>query len=314
MKNINLLFITSNPNYYLSRTVDYFIQALRAHLNIQVSYRSGFIQDIIDSSAFDPDFVYIDDYLGRRGPAVTGLTTLKCPYAVNMHDLHETRDSLLSIKQKKEILRKEGVEHIFVYCRDAFLRWYPEFSNYMRWLPHHANTNIYRNYELEKDIDFMMPGVAIQPYYPLRATIVERLKDRPEFVLLPHPHYRERKYDKEGIFIGEAYARELNRAKICFTCDTLYQYPVKKYFETPACHTLLLASFSQELYDLGFRPDENFVAIDENNFEEKAYDYLRDEEKRKYVTGKGMDMVHKRHATSKRAEEFVEMITKIINE
>ncbi len=118
--------------------------------------------------------------------------------------------------------------------------------------------------------------------------------------------------DDENAFVGEKYARELNRAKIFFTCDSKYQYPVPKYFEASACKTLLMASESKELKDLGFEPGINFVAIEEQNFEEKAKYYLHHEEERLKIARQGYEMVHSRHSTVKRAMEMAAIIENII--
>lgn len=74
---------------------------------------------------------------------------------------------------------------------------------------------------------------------------------------------------KKNVFVGQNYAKELNRSKIVLTCDSVFKYPLMKYFEITACNALLLASYSKELGDLGFIPGVNFVAIDELCFEEK---------------------------------------------
>jgi spore maturation protein CgeB len=107
---------------------------------------------------------------------------------------------------------------------------------------------------------------------------------------------------------------EINRAKIFFTCDSVYHYPVAKYFEVLACKTLLLAPASRELTDLGFIPGVNFVSIDESNFEEKAEYYLRHEEERLQIATKGYEMVHARHTTARRAAEFADILETILRQ
>jgi spore maturation protein CgeB len=105
---------------------------------------------------------------------------------------------------------------------------------------------------------------------------------------------------------------EINRAKIFFTCDSIYKYPVNKYFEVLACKTLLLASDSPELYDLGFRSGDNFVAINKHDFLEKAEYYLRNDDERKRIANNGYMLVRKRHSTATRAKELTKMIIKIL--
>lgn len=51
-----------------------------------------------------------------------------------------------------------------------------------------------------------------------------------------------------------------------------------KYYETLACNTLLLASCTKEIKDLGFIPGVHFIEIDEENFMRKAQYHLRNYE------------------------------------
>ncbi|MBH0231737.1 hypothetical protein H0267_16155 [Halobacillus sp. KCTC 3957] len=37
------------------------------------------------------------------------------------------------------------------------------------------------------------------------------------------------------LYVDKKYALELNRAKIFFTCGSVFQYPVLKFYEAPAC-------------------------------------------------------------------------------
>ena len=79
-----------------------------------------------------------------------------------------------------------------------------------------------------------------------------------------------------------------------------------------ACNTLLLATASKELFDLGFIPGEHFVPIDEDNFEEKAQYYLEHESERLKIAQQGYEMVREKHSTVKRAADFKEIINNMI--
>ena len=231
---------------------------------------------------------------------------MKTPFAVGLHDLH------FRYPNRKKYLLKEEVKYIFTYYRDKFLQWYPEFAENMIWIPHHVNTEIYKDYGLPKDIEMLMMGSTLEDFYPLRVSIAKRFADRPEFVHHQHPGYRSVKVDEKNVFVGESYAKELNRAKISLTCDSILHYPLMKYFEITACNSLLLAPYSDELYDLGFIPGVNFVSINEHNFEEKADYYLKHDKEREMIALNGMRMSHKLHATTKRVAEFLQQVEKIL--
>ena len=308
LKKLKLLVFARDDRSYTVPAARYFLEELGKAADLRVTHAGGRAKDIVESIDFEPDFIYFNDYLENGSPIVTGLGELTVPYAVGLHDLHH-RFSI-----RKKILQEEGVKYVFTHYRDFFLRWYPEFAMHMRWIPHHANTDVFKDYGLEKDIGLLLAGALTEPYYPLRSAVVRRFSGRPEFVLLPHPGYRRIGENESGVRVGRAYAMELNRAKICLTCDSALHYTVMKYFEIPACNSLLLAPCNQEILDLGFIPGVHFVSIDEHDFEEKAHYYLEHEDERKKIALNGMRLVHEKHSTRRRAAEFVEAVRGILAE
>ena len=88
-----------------------------------------------------------------------------------------------------------------------------------------------------------------------------------------------------------------------------------KYFEVPACNTLLLAPDSPDARALGFIPSENFVDIKEDDFLEKARYYAQNyETEGKRIAQKGYEMVRKLHSVERRARQLVAAAEKIIKE
>lgn len=208
-------------------------------------------------------------------------------------------------------MKENNVKHIFVVYRDAFYRRFPEFSDRVKWFPHFVNTDIFKDYGLKKDIDWLMMG-KLAFYYPLRVSMYETMKDMPGFVYHKHPGYRDVNDNEETeVFVGERYAREINRAKMFLTDGTYHDYPIIKYYEVLACKTLLLAPASQELADLGFIPGVHFVAVNEDNFLERALYYLKHEEERQKIAEQGYRMVHEKHSVAVRAAQLGDMIRDI---
>lgn len=308
MKKRKVLFVTRDDKHYIVPATYYFIQELSQLVHLKVTHESGFLEQIIERTQFEPDFVYIHDFLENKSPIVIGLKSVNIPFAVRLHDLH------YFTRERKKFLIREEVKYVFTYYRDKFLEWYPELADRMRWLPHHANTAIYKDYGKEKDIDLLMTGAMYEEYYPLRNMMFNRLKTRSNFVYLSHPGYRTIEQNELNVYVGEKYAQQLNRAKIGLTCHSIYEYPVMKYFEITACNSLLLAPYTEELADLGLIPGVHFVSINEDNFEEKAAYYLQNEQERKRISLNGMRLVHERHSTKTRAQEFVEQIEDILKE
>nr|WP_249292346.1 glycosyltransferase [Metabacillus flavus] len=300
------MFITRDDRGYTVPASVYFIRELSKVTRLSVSCESGPIKEIINNAGIKPDFIYLNDYGENGSPEISGLEDLEIPFAVGLHDLH------YNYPNRKKDLTGIRVKYIFTCYRDKFLNWYPEFTERMRWLPHHVNTEIFKDYKLEKDNELLMMGAALEEFYPLRRTIMKRFEERPEFVYHGHPGYRKIGEGEKKVFTGEKYAKEINRAKIFLTCDSIFHYPIMKYYEATACNTLLMAPSSRELMDLGFIPGVNFISIDEGCFEEKADYYLHHDQERERIALNGMRMVHKRHSTKKRAEEFVQFVDEIL--
>lgn len=302
---MRLLVTTGDFSQWHSRGFHYLLLELAKITDLTVCYESGDIHEIIEKRGLSPEFVFVNEYGETNSPRISGLSSLGIPWAAYLYDLHYRVD------QRKEALARDNVKHIFTHYRDKFYEWYPEFCDRMYWLPQHAYPAIFNDYGLPRDIDYLLMGAVHKAVYPLRYKIAQEMAKYPNFVYHQHPGHRNFS-DNEDALVGEKYARELNRAKIFFTCDSRYQYPIPKYFEAPACKTLLMASDSRELKDLGFKPGVNFVAIGERDFEEKATYYLAHQDERLKIAEKGYTMVHTRHSTARRARELVAIIEKIL--
>ena len=85
-----------------------------------------------------------------------------------------------------------------------------------------------------------------------------------------------------------------------------------KYFEALACGTLLLASSSPELEELGFIDGETFVAVDKESIVEKVSYYLMHDEERERIIQQGRQLILNRHTTEKRVDGLLEIISKLI--
>ncbi|MFY0543720.1 glycosyltransferase family protein [Brevibacillus sp. H7] len=306
MSKLKLLYITHFNENRVSQGNYYFQTELARITDLTVWHEPGNIQDILAKLTISPDFILINEY-GGKGPKINGLSTLSIPYGIYLQDLH------VNLKGIKIAIRKDKVRYIFSTCRDKFQKWLPEFKNRRRWLPHHVNPNVFKDYGLTKENDLLLMGNVNKRLYPLRWKIHEVLQDKPNFVYHEHPGQREFKpHEMRDLLIGEKYAREINRSKIFITCNSIYKNPSPIYYEVLACKTLLLAPSSKELKDLGFIPGVHFVKINEHDFEEKAEYYLKNEEERLKIAEQGYRMVHEYHTTAIRAHQLVVMIGDIL--
>ncbi len=305
MNKINLLFLTKDYSKHVFRNLHYLAEALNEVTNLVVWSDPGDIKDILKQIPFTPDFILINDKTPENSPIITGLSSINIPIGMIINDLHSHID-----KQKK-FMNENNIKYIFSFYRDAFKKFYPEYLDRMFWFPHWVNTDVFKDYKLNKDIDYLLMGIIYKKVYPLRGEILETMKDEPGFLYHKHPGYIFSTGPNE--YVGEKYAREINRAKIFITEDSIYHYPVSKYYEVLACNTLLLATASKELEDLGFIPRETFVTINKDNFVSEAKYYLSHEKEREEIAKKGYEMVRKRHSAQKRASEFVNILQDILS-
>jgi spore maturation protein CgeB len=309
LKKLNLLVITGDFSKYVSPEFHHLLNEVGKLSELTLWHEPGDIKDILNTLPSRPDFIFINEFGETNTPKVSGLESLDIPFAVNMHDIHYHK------AQRREELKSLNARAIFIYYRDKFEEWYPEYVSKMRWLPHHANTNIFKDYGLKKEIDFLLMGAVHSRIYPLRYKILKTMQNKPGFVYHEHPGYRNiENHEKYTTFAGEKYAKEINRAKIFFTCNSIYKYTVMKYYEVLACKTLLLAPVSPEIIDLGLIPGKHFVAITEKDFLEKAEYYLRHDKERETIAQEGYQFVRKQHSTVQRGRQFVAMIKDLLSE
>jgi hypothetical protein len=81
----------------------------------------------------------------------------------------------------------------------------------MHWLPHFVNIDLFKDYDLAKDINWLMMG-KLAFYYPLRVSMYKKMRNMAGFVNHPHPGYRNINDDQEQkVLVGEAYALKIGR-------------------------------------------------------------------------------------------------------
>ncbi|MBT2217925.1 glycosyltransferase [Virgibacillus dakarensis] len=304
---LNVLFVTEDTSQFINRIYYDLEQELKERANVMIWRKSGHIDFILSQLPTKPDFVLLlNDIDQQMSPIIKGLSHSGIPTGLFINDAHRF------INLRRNFITKNNINHLFTVIRDKFIQIYPEFVYKMEWFPHFVQTEMFRDYGIDKDINLLMMG-AISDHYPLRQKIIKTYKGDPDFVYHKHPGYRNfNKDEKNQHFIGERYAREINRAKIVFTCPSVFQYPVIKYFEVLACKTLLLAPTFKELEDLGFVPDHHFIPIDENNFMDKAAYYLANETERQTIAEQGYQFIRKRHSVEQRADQLIKKIESVI--
>lgn len=304
---LKILFLTKNFESRMEKSSFYLAEELRKHVVLETWEKDGHIKEILDQVPINPDFILLNDYKYDYCPWVWGFSEIDIPVGAIMHDLK------FKVSYRRNFYLKEQIKYIFPHYRDAALRLFPDIVDRFHWLPHHVPLDIYKDWGLDKDIDYLMIGAMFPKLYKERIKMYEVMKDEPGFLSYSHPGYKELESKKENNVIGEEYARVLNRAKMFITCDSSDHFPLMKYFEVLASNTLLLASASNELADLGFVDGETFVAVTSETVREKARYYLSNEKERLAIAKRGYEMVRERHSTERRAQELLEKIVEIVS-
>ncbi|WP_219838742.1 glycosyltransferase [Paenibacillus sp. R14(2021)] len=308
MNKLNILYFTIDWSTYTYKPDHYFKLELATLPDVHVHFREqgGYLPDILSTLDFIPDFIYMDNFKHSRNLSAlpTGMNKVSIPKGILFHDVNRSNDTFRSyVKENK-------IDLIFVHYRDAFLKYFPKYHDRLRWLPNHAYKPVFHRYNVQKTIDYLMMG-RVKDYYPLRKEIIRKMHKLEGFVSHEHPGYRWfTNNEKETLYLDQNYAKEINRAKMFLTCGSKYDFAVGKYFEIPACGTLLLASGFNELEDLGFIHKKTFIEINKSNFMDKAQYYLRHEDVRNAITEKGYELVRSRHTTDIRVREFVDELWK----
>jgi len=234
-------------------------------------------------------------------PQVTGLRQVKIPKVVHYWDLH-------SYQQERLLFLKENrIDLVVLKFWGASRKIFPQLREAApcKWNPVAVDTSVFRDYKQQKIHDILLAG-AISHVYPLRQAYLDQLNSFNNFYRIVHPGYDH--FTEEQATVGSKYAKLLNKAKICPTCGSIYEYPIQKFFEIPACRSLLAGPYFSDLEALGFIPDVNFLYVTRHNVQEKIRFILDDPELLEEMTDSCFSMVRKRHSTTVRAKQFVNLL------
>ncbi|MDY0405041.1 glycosyltransferase [Virgibacillus sp. 179-BFC.A HS] len=231
---------------------------------------------------------------------------------------------------RRKYIEDNGINLVFSVTKHPFLKVFPELKEKLCWIPWSINPAIMKDWGMEKDIDSLLMGLVyvdkenrgrfalprkIPPRgrYLFRDVVFEKMKDVSGFVFHPHPGHRVTKSDL--LIANEDYAKELNRAKLFFTCGSRNEtggVAVLKFFEAPACKTLLLAEENDDIKELGFVDKENFISCTINNVVENANYYLAHDDERIRITENGYKFIHQYHTNEQRAKQIIQAIETIL--
>ena len=172
-------------------------------------------------------------------------------------------------------------------CKKAFL------------LPFSIDTNIYKNFNLTRDIDIFSVFTVRNEMYPNRDTVQKLIREMKDITTFTKKVERD-------VYIGK-----INRSKIFVTSNDKWGSLNIKYYESMSCGTMILADKPEDLNDVGFVDGKHLVIYkDLNDLKEKIKFYLSHNKEREEISKTGMEFVRENHNNSIRVQQF----TKIIQE
>lgn len=169
----------------------------------------------------------------------------------------------------------------------------------LHWLPFAVDPETFK--PLPKCRKVVFTGRVTSPY-PLRKEIVRQLMDKRYFEVFERP--KEMDSHRSGV-VGDGYAKLLGTSRISFSTGSRYNYAVAKFFEIPACGTLLMSDWFADLSLLGFVPGLNIIQVNKANIAGQVESFLSNEELTSSIASNGRALILSRHTFKKRVSKFL---------
>ncbi len=163
-------------------------------------------------------------------------------------------------------------------------------------LPFSVDTNVYKQLNINKDIDVMASFTTRGDVYPNRNKIHKMLSKMKITKIMDR-------------VVLHKLIRSINRSRIIITSNNIFNSLSMRYTETLACGGLLLADKPEDFDELGYIDGKHLVLY-------KGLDDLRDKilfclqkpKFRKFISKNGYDFVTKNHSNIIRVGQFTDII------
>jgi hypothetical protein len=190
---------------------------------------------------------------------------------------------------------------------EYFKQCHPEFLDKMEFMP-----DFFGPYErfvslptLDNPTNLCLLSGALHPaVYPIREYIV-RHRDPNKIIYIPPPFPTIRDSFK---FIGDRYAKLLNKFQCCVTESGIYNYAVTKVFEVPAAGSLLICNRVYDMDLAGFIPDKHYLPATKETVLEVIDCVLQDPEMYQEIKKEGRSFVWENHSIENRLKFLYETV------
>jgi len=171
----------------------------------------------------------------------------------------------------------------------------PEIADRTFVLPQTFDEDLFRDYGEEKTVPFIVFG-ELAPWRRWRAETAAALMKRYPTMMCPHPGYRASPDAGMG-WVGEPYARALNRSQFSICDGSIFNCVLRKHVEIPACGAILVSQPIDGLKEYGFVDMENAVIGEGPPLLAKIAALLADPSRLSSVARSGRELAHTRHAS-----------------
>jgi hypothetical protein len=203
------------------------------------------------------------------------------------------------------VIERIGIDAILTKYIETYEKDYKNIDLPVYHWPHSIDPTCFHDYGQKKEYGILSTGMLNDNVYPIRRKMYNLLKNKAYFKRIDRPNNRTDKYPNPWP-VGINYAMELNKAKMSIACTSKYHYTIAKIFEIPACNSVLLCDYTDEMKRLGFIPDVNFIKIRDDISVSYIESLLKDEERLQEISAAGYKMVHERHTTKQRVNELID--------
>ena len=117
----------------------------------------------------------------------------------------------------------------------------PDLSTYVIEL--HVDTNVFKDHQMPKEYDLILYGSMSPSTYPFRHRVSKLALQSPDLKVLWITN-KESLYDPE--ICGDGLAKKINKSWLGLSTISNFDYLVGKYFEIPACRTVLLGNMNEQ--------------------------------------------------------------------
>lgn len=227
-----------------------------------------------------PHFIIGFDHRGMKE-----FNLCKVPKINMMNEMHSPEGNK---KAALEMLLSAGYDFIICHHKNEMEEnVFDPIRDRMVHIPHHVNTSIFKDYNLNKNIDVLLCGSLKLEKYRLRRKFVKVID------ILKKSNINAKIHQHPGGNHPDAYtnkyliefAKKINSAKICLTCSSIHKCAYGKYSEIPACKSLLAGDIPDERQDF-FRSFMLEINEKQNETEVAStiQNLLNDEQKLNYLT------------------------------